>query len=407
MAKITEKAVKALAIGSRLTDEAIEGFVARRLPSGKVSFGYQYTAAAGGRKWMGIGLHGAVTVDEARARAKEFAGLVAVHRDPAAELKTATARSENTVDHVLDKFVALYVEPEGLRSAAAIKTNFANHVRPAIGSKVIYDLTRADIAGVTDKIASEHPRMAHIVLALMRAAFNWWQLRDEEFKTPIVRGLVRDKTKKRTRVLSAEELADIWRALEEIEHVPDTFAAFVKVLFLTAARRTEVAGMHSKEIVGDRWVIPAERYKTKIEHVVPLVPAIKKLLPKHSGFLFGCASNRHNMKAGEAPLTGFDKPKTELDRTIALIRRREKRSPMPAWTFHDLRRTARTIMAELGIGREIAEACLGHVIGGVEASYNHHHYLKEKADALTKLAARVAELTAPPATRRHLRVVGS
>jgi hypothetical protein len=39
---------------------------------------------------------------------------------------------------------------------------------------------------------------------------------------------------------------------------------------------------------------------------------------------------------------------------------------MPRWTFHDLRRTARTIMAAAGVQRDIAERVLGHVIPGVE-----------------------------------------
>jgi integrase len=240
--------------------------------------------------------------------------------------------------------------------------------------------------------------MAHIAHALMRSAFNWWQLRDEDFKTPIVRGMVRDKTKLRTRILDAEEICDIWRALDEIEHVPECFPAYVKVLFLTACRRCEVAKMHRDEISGDKWVIPAARYKTKVDHVVPLIPAIKNLLPKgRRGFVF-------SSDGGETALDGFAKPKDELDAAIAMIRRREHRKAMPAWTFHDLRRTGRTMLAELGVNRETAEAVLGHSLGGIEARYNQHKYLAEKAAALTKLADHIEGITRPTAPAK-LRVV--
>jgi integrase len=396
MTKIIELALKKLPPKARITDDAIEGFVARCLPSGKVSFGYQYTDhATGQRRWMGIGLHGSVTVDEARNLAKRYAGQVAAHHDPAAELKTKIARSENTVDHVLDSWLESCTH---LRTAPALKQSLANHVRPAIGNKVIYDLERGVIMRMIDALAKQYPRQAHMVLAHLRTAFNWWQLRDEKFKTPIVRGMVKDKTVRRNRVLTAEEVADIWRALETIKHVPECFAAYVKVLFLTACRRCEVAEMHTSEISGATWTIPAARYKTKVDHIVPLIPAVKKLLPKSFGFVFSC-------DGGKTALGGYHKPKVELDAAIAEIRRREKRRPMPAWTFHDLRRTARTMLAELKVDRDTAEAVLGHSKGGIEETYNRHQYLEEKTEALTRLAAHVDRITKAAAPAAKLRLV--
>ena len=144
--------------------------------------------------------------------------------------------------------------------------------------------------------------------------------------------------------------------------------------------------MHSREIFGDRWTIPASRYKTKVDHVVPLIPAIKKLLPKHSGFIF-------SSDGGATAFAGFHKAKVALDKAIAKIRKLEHRGPMPAWTFHDLRRTARTMLAELGIGGEIAERVLGHTNGKIEDTYNHHKYENEKREALSKLADHVERIT--------------
>jgi integrase len=391
MTQITELTVKKLRPGTRVTDR---GLVARCLPSGEVTFGYQYTdKATGKRRWMGIGVHGNVTVATAYELAKKYAGKVAAHEDPAVELKTKTARSENTVDHVLDKYLEIH-GPE-MRSAHTIALNLAKHVRPVIGRKVIYDLTRGDIMKMIDKIGKEFPRMAGVVHAYLRAAFNFWMLRDENFKSPIIKGMVKDKTKVGTRVLTPDELRDIWRGLAIIEHVPECTAAYIKVLLLTACRRCEVADMHSSEIFGDRWTIPAARYKTNINHVVPLIPAIKKLLPKHSGFIF-------SSDGGATAFAGFHKAKTALDKAIAKIRKLEHRGPMPAWTFHDLRRTARTMLAELGIASEIAERVLGHTNGTIEDTYNHHKYENEKREALTKLANHVDRITraAAPAKLR-------
>ena len=63
-----------------------------------------------------------------------------------------------------------------------------------------------------------------------------------------------------------------------------------------------------------------------------------------------------------------------------------------AFTPHDLRRTARTLMSEIGIPQEVAEACLGHVQPAIVSTYNRHSFPKEKADAWQRLADRIDEI---------------
>jgi integrase len=414
MTKITTKTVNALAPGERITDELITGFAARCLPSGKVTFGYAYTdKKTGKREYIALGMHGAVTADEARDLAKHHAGERAFGKNPAAVIKVEAARAAHHVDYVLDKYLENR-EREKARSVVAIRGNLAKHVRPALGTKSIYAVKREDIMRLLDRIGEEHRRMPGVIYAYLRAAFNFWMLRDSEFRSPIIKGMVKEKTKIRDRVLEPAELADIWRALDELKDVerfkggcPVGFAPYVKVLMLTCCRRDEVAFMHTDEIDGDRWVIPAARYKTGHDHVVPLIPAIKKLLPKKikNGFVFGCASHRHHLAAGAAPLKSAGNLKYKLDKAIAVIRKREGRKAMAPWTYHDLRRTGRTLMAELGIADRVAEGCLGHVIGGVAAHYNHHKYLAEKTAALEKLAARVDEITRSAARATKVRLV--
>ena len=59
---------------------------------------------------------------------------------------------------------------------------------------------------------------------------------------------------------------------------------------------------------------------------------------------------------------------------------------VPPFTIHDLRRTARTHLAELGIDPVVAERCLNHKIKGVEGIYNRHDYFKERQEALNRWA---------------------
>jgi integrase len=165
--------------------------------------------------------------------------------------------------------------------------------------------------------------------------------------------------------------------------------------------------MHSIELEGNLWTIPGERYKTKLDHVLPLTAAVKALIggkpdgaKGNSWFVF---STTHGAKA----FCGFSKAKRALDAEIAKRRKAEDREPMPNWTLHDLRRTARSLMSRAKVPTDHAERVLGHVIGGVRETYDRYEYLDEKREALVQLARlvdwivhrRVISVTLRPVSR--------
>ena len=85
----------------------------------------------------------------------------------------------------------------------------------------------------------------------------------------------------------------------------------------------------------------------------------------------------------------------------------EEGGQIPRWTFHDLRRTAASGMARLGISVHIIEAVLNHTggeISGVTAVYNRHSYLPEKRHALEAWAAHVMGLVDGPAASNVIRI---
>jgi integrase len=297
---------------------------------------------------------------------------------------------------LLDLFVERYVEKEAkLRSANQVKAALERLVAPAIGKLGIYDIRRSHVINMLDEIADTNgPAMADRVLAYVRKAFNWYATRDDEFSPPIVKGMARTKTKERARkrILADDEIRDLWRALEIVEDVPACYPALVKTLLLTATRRNEAAEVHRRELDGDVWTIPGARYKTKLDHVVPLTSAARRLIgepEKISGFVFSSTG-------GRKAFGGFSKSKRELDRVIALIRAREGRGPMPQWQLHDLRRTARSLMSRAQVPTDHAERALGHVMGGVRETYDRYEYLDEKRAAFEALATLVSRILNPP-----------
>jgi integrase len=344
---------------------------------------------------------GTLTVRDAIIKADKVAKDLKLGRREDARPERTRRREDGTspganISRLIDSFVERYVKKDAkLRSAGMIEAQLERLVKPRIGKVGIYEVKRSHISKMLSEIAEENgPRMADLALAYTRKAFSWYEVNghDDDFKSPIVRGMARGKPSEqaRDRVLDDDEIKDLWAALDTIRE-PACFPNYVKFLLLTACRRNEVADMHADELNGDVWTIPKDRYKTKRDHVVPLSAAARQLIgtPKgDGGFLFSTTD-------GDVAFSGFSKAKDALDEAIAKVRKNAGRKPMQPWTFHDLRRTARSLMSRAGVPADHAERCLGHVIAGVRGVYDRHEFATEKRAAFEALAATVAGILDP------------
>jgi integrase len=411
--KVSEETVKRLpapATGNRITYFAGAIIQGAKAPRG---FGVRVTAA-GARAF----------VLNYRLRGREHRFTIGAWPDwsvlkavrEARNLRQRVDRGENPIEDrtpspatasvasILDEFVARYVrnhkQPLRERTADEYESAFKRLVKPHIGKLGKYEVRRSHIIKMLDEIEDANgPVMADRTLAYVRKAFNWYATRDDQFNVPVVRGMARVKPKERarTRVLSDEEIRAIWPELAKA----GTFGALTKTLLLTAQRRDEVAHMSRKEIGSDGiWTIPAERYKSKRPNSIPLSEAALAVIaaqPKHDDCDYVFPSR------AKTPYSGYSKSKARLDKVIfASMKKQAKKGAkveqIPNWTLHDLRRTAKTLMARAGVRPDISERVLGHVIAGVEGTYDRHSYADEKRDALEKLAGMVERILNPPAS---------
>lgn len=69
---------------------------------------------------------------------------------------------------------------------------------------------------------------------------------------------------------------------------------------------------------------------------------------------------------------------------------KEEKLEMPHFTVHDLRRTFRTMLGQLGVPGHVAERCMNHRLPAMERTYNKHDYLDERRLALGKVASTVS-----------------
>ncbi|OAF11785.1 hypothetical protein AYJ54_07960 [Bradyrhizobium centrolobii] len=305
---------------------------------------------------------------------------------------------EQKVPGLLDMFVERYcLKEKALKSADQYASTFRRLVAPDIGDLPVFGegrLRRSHIVDMLDEIEDESgPVMADRTLAYVRKAFNWFAARNEDFTNPIVKGIRQVGTNARDRILSDEELRDLWAALDVVQDVPACYPRFVKSLLLTTTRRNEAAQMHTSELDGTDWTIPAERYKTGIDHLIPMSEAARALLGEKPAGANGNSWFVFSTTNGAKGFSGFSKAKRELDKAIAKVR--AGREPMPHWVLHDLRRTGRSLMSRAGVPADHAERCLGHVIGGIRSVYDRYAYQDEKRVAFEKLAGLVAVILNP------------
>jgi integrase len=224
---------------------------------------------------------------------------------------------------------------------------------------------------------------------------NWRAVRADDFRPPIVKGMARVRVSERARerILTDAELQLIWKTASQLE---GPFAAFLQFLLLTGARRSEAGEMRWEEVKDGDWLLPASRNKTKRDLLRPLSRAAQDLLaaqPRIVGCEFAFTIG------GRSPIGGYSQLKATFDAAVlaALREKDPKAKPLPNYTLHDLRRTARSLMSRAGISADHAERCLGHVIGGVRGVYDRHEFYDEKKQAFEALAALIDRIVNPPA----------
>jgi len=361
-------------------DEAMPGFGLMVTRAGHRSFILQYRASHRSRRML-IGDTKKIGLDKARKEARKALGDVAGGGDPLEERKRAEWQAENTLEAICKE----YLKREGvrLRSKSQIEGALRRVVYHPnkIGSRQIEDIRRSDIVRLLDQIEDERgPVAADFSLSIVRKIMNWHARRSDDFRSPIVSGMARSNPneRKRERVLSDDELRAFWKASGELT---GPFGPLLRFILLTAARRMEAASLTWNDIVGNDWIIPAVRYKTKNETVLPLSRAALEVLasiPRVDGV-------DYVFSTGTRPIGGFSQFKAKFDSNSGLTN----------WTIHDLRRTARSLMSRAGVSTDHAERCLGHAMGGVRGTYDRYAYHAEKKQAFEALATQIDRIINP------------
>ena len=348
-------------------DDALPGFGLRMRAGGSRKWVVQYELD-GRQRRLTIGSTAVFDLEKARKVAREILAKVRLGQDPQGDRHEEAKQSKLTLGTIIDRYLAEKgpkLRPTSLRNARGY---LLRHWKP-LHRIPVHKIERRDIAA--------HLGGAPIAAARARStlsvAFAWAIAEGLVDVNPTVGTKKPDEdARPRERVLSDEEIAAVWRSCDDFD-----YGRIVRLLILTGARRQEVGGMAWSELhEHGTWTIPAERSKNGRAHVLPL-PALAwsiiEAVPRRGDHLFG-----------RKGFTNWGVTKVALD----------ARSGIAPWTLHDLRRTAATRMADLGILPHVIEAALNHVGSrkGVAGVYNKSAYEREVRTALALWSDHVRSL---------------
>jgi len=359
-------------------DPQLLGHYVRVMPSGAKSFVTVARTPSGKQVWTTIGAADALGIEDARERAREAINRVRGGL-PAIPAQAAT------VGDVAASWCKRHVEANGLRTARNIGRLLDKHVLPAWRDREFTGIRRSDITGLLDKVEDGHgARQADVVLTIIRSLCNWYAARHDDYAVPVVRAMKRQSAtaQARSRVLDDDEIRALWHAAE----TSGKLGAMVRLALLTAQRRAKVAGMRWADISdAGEWSIPTEPREKHAGGVLVLPKVALNIVRAQPQM----GDNPHVFAAsrGNGPLGNIHQLKLALEAKLP--------KGTAAWTLHDLRRTARSLMSRAGVSSEHAERVMGHAIGGVEGIYDRHGYKDEKAAALARLAALIDGIVNP------------
>jgi integrase len=343
-----------------------------------------------------LGAYPGTSLKEARDAARTF------HENPQEYEKRKAEIADHTFKVVAENWLTR--EKKDLRSKREIerylgipskvtkrKARTTVYLPQKFTERPISEIRRRDLTDLLDTVEDKHgTTTADRLLGVLRQVMHFHELRDDTYRSPIIRGMKRDRRRpeerSRRRILSDDELRAVWKASEREDM--GAFGAIVRLCLLTGQRSRRIATMKWADFDGQVWTVPMEAREKGTggelllpETAVTIIEAQRSKRIAKNPYVFAVGIRR-------GAFNSFSEGKAKLDKKLP--------KKMPAWVVHDLRRTARSLLARAGVRPDYAERVLGHVVGGVEGVYDRHAYRDEKASALRALASLIDTIVNPP-----------
>lgn len=357
---------------------------------------------AGKQRVLFMGRYPTLTLAEARKEARLLAARVRLGHDVAGEKQgrkrealalIEAEKQKTTVAMVVNDYFEQMIAPRWKRPKD-IRQRFDKNIVPNLGKLEVGAVKAKDVDAMLRKVMKRGaPSIANDTLAWTKRIFDYAVKRELCEYNPAARFDVTDAggvARARDRALSRSELVTLFKAMRETQSFGRENALAVKLLLMLAVRKNELLAAKWSEFDLDAavWHLSRERTKTDADIAVPLprvgIDALRELqtLACGSDYVFPARKpeTRRLGHIGESTLN------------MALLAVEKNMPQVPHFTVHDLRRTARTQLAALGVPPHVAEKCLNHTLKGIEGIYDRYDYFQERKEAFEKWAALLVQL---------------
>jgi integrase len=349
---------------------------------------------------MRLGDYPETSLADARRMAKEYRAKLTLGHDPQGEVKQRKLESiagRETDDMTVAKLADRYFAD---RIAGKVKhpniplARIERDIKPAIGKLPLELVTTDHIEDVLKGIVARGaPTTANDVLLLLRKMFDFAVRR--KMLTYNVAAVLEiadagGAESGRDRVLSEDEIATFFRALDVTKGMSIQNILTFKLLLLLCVRKQELTQARIAEFDLEQrvWSLPGERTKTGAAIDIPLPESACEALKTLMTMACGSSYLLPARKSQDRMLPHI----SDSTLNVALSKVRKLMPNMEIFTIHDLRRTARTQLSKLGVDSDVAERCLNHKIKGVRGIYDRHSYFEERRNALDRWAIRLEEV---------------
>jgi len=349
----------------------------------------------GGReRWFALGNYPDMPLADARMEARKARVLLDKGQDPMAVKRAAEdqARGRGTFRDLAEDWFRSEILARKLKHPEISRRHLDNYLLPEFARVPPGDVHASDIARLLDKVKQRAPTAANDLLRFASRIFAFGVRRKVVTGNPAADFTPRldagGTERPRDRAVSTDELAKLFEAIRKTPTFGGDNLLAIKLLLALCVRKGELFAarwsefdLDGKTTAGPVWRLPGSRTKTGAGLDIPLVPQVVEWLrflrELACGSEYVCPQRRRDPRQ-RVPHVGLD------TLNVALTRVKHGLAP---FTLHDLRRTARTHLAALGVRREVAERCLGHKIRGVEGTYDRHDYFDERREALEQWTA--------------------
>ncbi len=395
-AKLNDKQVKALLRKKVPGRYAAGGGLYFRVSNEGTGFWLVRYTTNGRRREITLDRYPQLSLVDAAAKCAILKAEIKKGIDPNAEKKRPASVKIHTVDQLAEDWL-LDCEKR-LKHPKIPRRVYEQNLAPVFGELSLDRVTPLDIrAAIENIVKSDRPTIANDALMYSKQLFRHGIRLNlmttnpaEAFNVKHAGGV----EKSRDRYLTVDELTKIFSTFRKYsdQFTRENYLA-VALLVVLGVRKGELIAATWSEFDIDKaiWNVPEERSKTGVAISIPLPPvAIEWLQELH---IRACGSEYVFPKRRSSIRNGHISP----DTLNAAIQKLFKGGDMPVehFTVHDLRRTCRSLMSEVGVAGHVAERCLNHKLKGVEGIYDRYDYLDERRDALQKIADQLAPIINP------------